>query len=79
MNEVKPENFEQSIFRLDTIVKTLERGDAPLNELLTLFEEGTSLIKNCQTILDDAEQKVTKLRRGDDGEPEHLPFDAEEA
>ncbi len=79
MSEIKVENFEQSIFRLDTIVKTLERGDAPLNELLSLFEEGTSLIKTCQTMLDNAEQKVTKLRRGENGEPEHLPFDAEEA
>ena len=44
------------------------------NELLKLFEEGTSLISNCDTLLNEAEQKVVKLRKGQDGEPEELPF-----
>ena len=60
--------------RLDEIVKLLERGDAPLSESLKLFEEGTSLISNCDTLLNEAEQKVVKLRKGQDGEPEELPF-----
>ena len=37
-------SFEDSVKRLDEIVKLLERGDAPLSESLKLFEEGTSLI-----------------------------------
>ena len=67
-------SFEDSVKRLDEIVKLLERGDAPLSESLMLFEEGTSLISNCDTLLNEAEQKVVKLRRGQDGEPEELPF-----
>ena len=66
-------SFEDSVKRLDEIVKLLERGDAPLSESLKLFEEGTSLISNCDT-LNEAEQKVVKLRKGQDGEPEELPF-----
>ena len=65
---------EDSVKRLDEIVKLLERGDAPLSESLKLFEEGTSLISNCVTLLNEAEQKVVKLRKGQDGEPEELPF-----
>lgn len=68
-------SFEQSVARLDEIVKSLERGDAPLSESLRLFEEGTALISNCETLLNRAEQKVAKLRKGQDGAPEDLPFD----
>lgn len=67
-------SFEDSVKRLDEIVKLLERGDAPLSESLKLFEEGTSLISNCDTLLNEAEQKVVKLRKGQYGEPEELPF-----
>lgn len=67
-------SFEDSVKRLDEIVKLLERGDAPLSESLKLFEEGTSLISNCDTLLNEAEQKVVKLRKGQDGEPEELLF-----
>ena len=67
-------SFEDSVKRLDEIVKLLERGDAPLSESLKLFEEGTSLISNCDTLLNEAEQKVVKLRKCQYGEPEELPF-----
>ena len=67
-------SFEDSVKRLDEIVKLLERGDAPLSESLKLFVEGMSLISNCDTLLNEAEQKVVKLRKGQDGEPEELPF-----
>ena len=67
--------FEQAIARIDVIVKLLERGDAPLDESLTLFEEGAKLIKNCGKMLDDAEQKIVRLQRDADGKPEELTFD----
>lgn len=71
-------SFEQALGRIDEIVKLLERGDAPLEQSLNLFEEGTRLIKNCGKLLDEAEQKVVRLRKGADGQPEELPFDMEE-
>lgn len=70
--------FEESITRLDEIVKILERGDASLEQSLTIFEEGTSLIKSCSKLLDDAEQKVMRLQKGDDGKPVETLFDIEE-
>ncbi|MEG2377652.1 MAG: exodeoxyribonuclease VII small subunit [Clostridia bacterium] len=60
-------SFEKNIIRLDEIVKSLERGDAPLSESLKLFEEGTGLIKSCSKMLDEAEQKVVVLTREEDG------------
>ena len=71
-------SFEQAITRIDEIVKTLEKGDAPLDQSLSLFEEGTKLIKFCGKQLDSAEQKVVKLQKGADGTPEEQPFDAGE-
>ena len=77
MDENNTPSFEKSLERLDVIVRQLEKGDAPLDDLLALFEEGTSLVRSCQKMLSDAEQKFVKLRKSDNGEPEELPFDAE--
>lgn len=66
--------FEQSVERLDAIVKQLEKGEAALSDSLALFEEGTALVKSCAKMLDEAEQKVVKLRKGADGEPVEEPF-----
>lgn len=74
----KKMTFEQSVERLDVIVRQLEKGEAPLSESLAFFEEGTALVKACAKMLDEAEQKVLTLRKGADGEPEEQPF-AEES
>ena len=70
-------SFEQSMARLEEIVRHLEKGDMPLNDSLALFEEGTALIRSCEKQLDEAEQKVVKLRKGPDRQPEALPFEDE--
>ena len=70
----KEMTFEQSLARLEEIVRLLEKGDAPLAESLGLFEEGAGLIAKCGGMLDQAEQKVVQLRKGPTGEPEELPF-----
>lgn len=70
--------FEQSMARLDEIVRHLESGDMPLGDTLALFEEGTALVNSCNKMLDEAEQKVVKLKKGADGSPVELPFDDEQ-
>ena len=67
-------SFEKSVARLDEIVSLLEKGDVPLGDALGLFEEGTALVRQCSALLDAAEQKVTLLSRGSDGEPSLTPF-----
>ena len=71
-------SFEESVARLDDIVKHLENGDMPLSEALSMFEEGTKLISACSKMLDEAEQKVVKLKKGPDREPIELPFEDSE-
>ena len=68
-------SFEQSLERIDEIVRALEKGDAPLAESLAMFEEGAALIRACGQMLNEAEQKVVKLRPGVDGTPEEIPFE----
>ena len=70
-------DFEASMLRLEEIVGLLERGDAPLEQAMKLFEEGTVLIRRCGEMLDTAEQQVVRLRKGPDGTPQELPFDEE--
>ena len=54
-------SFEQAMKRLEEIVSALEQGEAPLEEALVRFEEGSKLLRQCTTMLDKAEQKVMKL------------------
>ena len=70
--------FEASMQRLDEIVKQLEKGDVALDASLALFEEGSRLLAACNEMLDTAEQKVVQLKKGSDGAPVELPFEAEE-
>ena len=50
--------FESQMARLEEIVRMLERGEAPLNESMKLFEEGTKLSASLGKLLDKAEQTV---------------------
>ena len=74
---MQKQSFEEAAARIDEIVKLLERGDAPLDKSLAMFEEGAKLIKICGKMLDEAEQKIVKLQKGADGEPEESIFDDE--
>lgn len=66
--------FESSLKTLEMAVERLERGDLPLEEALSCFEEGVKAAGGCQKLLNAAELKVSKLRLGDDGEPVSEPF-----
>lgn len=60
-------SFEASMERLETIVRQLEQGNAPLEESLKLFQEGTALVQSCAKLLDSAEQEIVKLTKTADG------------
>lgn len=77
MNE-KNATFEQNMARLEQIVRSLERGDAPLEESLKLFEEGTGLVRACGQLLDQAELQVKKVMVGPNGAPVEGEFTDEE-
>ena len=58
------DNFEDSIKRLENIVKELEGGDVEIEKALDLFEEGTRLSKMCAKKLAAVERRVEILKKG---------------
>ena len=63
----KIQKFEDRLQRLEEILSALEGGDAGLDELLKLYEEGVSLIRSCNEQLQNAEQTVKLLQMQPDG------------
>lgn len=61
--------FEENLMRLEQIVRTMERGEAQLEESLKLFQEGTELVRCCSKLLDEAELQVKKVMTAPDGSP----------
>ena len=60
-------SFETALSQLEAIVETMESGDVPLADLLAKFEQGTKLLKVCETRLKDAELKIEVLKKQKDG------------
>ena len=56
--------FEKALIELEQRVRRLESGDVPLDEALSLFEEGVALARTCHEHLDAAQERVTALTRG---------------
>ena len=73
MNQVK-KTFEESMARLEQIVRAMERGDVALEESLKLFQEGTELVRNCQKLLDGAKLQVKMIMTAPDGSPVEEDF-----
>lgn len=63
------QTFEESMSRLEQIVRCLEQGNAPLEESLKLFQEGTALVRACGKLLDDAQMQIQKVMTAADGSP----------
>ena len=70
------ENFEESMKKLEEIVTELENGNLNLDESVNKFEEGMKIAKQCNTILENAEKKITILLEKD-GELKEEDFDVE--
>jgi exodeoxyribonuclease VII small subunit len=61
----KPLHFEKSITELEELVNQLEKGELSLEDSLKQFEQGINLARQCQTILQQAEQKIEQLSAAD--------------
>ena len=74
----KSKTFEESMNRLEQIVRAMERGDVPLEESLKLFQEGTELVQTCTKLLDDAQLQIKKVMTAAAGSPVMEEFSDEE-
>ena len=55
------QSFEKKLAELNSIVEKMEQPDVGLEESLKLYEKGIALTRECQKIIDQAEQKISKL------------------
>ena len=65
-----PKSFEAALAELDELVEKMENGQLPLEESLSAYQRGTELLKFCDGVLKEAEQKIKVL---DGGELKDLP------
>jgi exodeoxyribonuclease VII small subunit len=54
-------DLEKSMTEITQLIETMEKGELSLDQSLGHFERGITLVKHCQKILEDAEQKVQIL------------------
>ncbi len=64
---IKELSFEEAITGLTEIVDKIEQGRIPLQESLDQYEKGMALIKHCRSILQQAEQRIEKITKEQEG------------
>ena len=64
-------SYEEAFDQLEQILQALESGDLPLEESLSLYEQGAGLAAYCGQKLDEAELRVRQWQAGD----ETVPFE----
>jgi len=70
-------SFEAALAELEQIVRSLEQGQAPLDESIELYQRGDRLKRVCEARLKDAQARIEKIALGPDGQPAGVsPFDA---
>ena len=60
--EVSSLPFEEAFRRLSEMAESLEDGGLTLADATARYEEGMSLLRRCNQLLDEAELKITNLR-----------------
>jgi len=68
-------SFEDALTELESIVGRLERGDAPLEESITIYQRGAELKAHCEGKLKDAQMKVEKIVLKGQGDVGTADFD----
>lgn len=75
-------DLESSLKEINELIEKMEQGNLTLEQSLGYFEHGITLIKNCQKILREAEQKVQILIQNsnntEETEEELKPYVSEE-
>ena len=69
-------SFEAALGKLEAIVDSMESGDVPLADLLAKYEDGSKLLKVCESRLKEAELRIEKLKKTKDGSAAFEPFEA---
>lgn len=57
----EPANFEAAMAELEALVERMDAGQLPLEASLQAYQRGVTLLKYCEKVLADAEQRVKVL------------------
>lgn len=76
--DAKFENFDIGLKKLEDIVEMLDRGELNLEESISTFEEGMSLVKALIKKLEEAERKIEVLKETGNGAIEIEDFEEED-
>jgi exodeoxyribonuclease VII small subunit len=75
--DIESLSFEAALAELEQIVRSLELGQAPLDESIDLYQRGDRLKRHCEARLKAAQAKIEKIALGPEGKPAGTsPFDA---
>tara|TARA_B100000945_G_scaffold315834_1_gene315683 strand:+ start:2917 stop:3150 length:234 start_codon:yes stop_codon:yes gene_type:complete len=72
--KTQTETFETALKKLEETVEKLEGGTIPLNEALTTFESGVHWGRECKKFLDNADKRIQKILKNENGEYEQIDF-----
>lgn len=59
--EIENLSFEEALEQLTALVEKLESGQLPLDQSVAAFETGVKLSRRCESLLDQAEQRLQIL------------------
>ncbi len=76
--KIKAPDLENSITEINSLIEQMEQGELSLEQSLEKFERGITLIKHCQKVLQEAEQKVQILIQNNETEELQVYEDKEE-
>ena len=69
-------SFEAALAELETIVRALEQGTAPLDQSIEQYQRGDALKRHCEARLKEAQARIEQISLGPDGQPAGTrPFD----
>ena len=72
--DAKLPTLEESLHEITQLIDKMEHHEQTLEQSLTNFERGISLVKHCQKILEEAEQKVQILIQNNNNQEQLAPY-----
>ena len=67
--DIQSLSFEAALAELETIVRSLETGTAPLDESSELYQRGDRLKRHCEARLKAAQARIDQISLDADGKP----------
>ncbi|MFK8039774.1 MAG: exodeoxyribonuclease VII small subunit [Rickettsiaceae bacterium] len=67
-SQTKELSFEDALSQLESIVESIDNGNADLEQIISNFEKGVELKNHCKKKLNQAELKVQKIVKSSEQE-----------